>query len=258
MINNLFIGKNSFICKSIAPSINGEYISHKEIHKINFRDFNNIFLLSSPSNYKKKKIKDFLFEKKILNKITHQRLIFFSTSKVYPNLINCDEQIKPCPQNFYAENKLNAEKLLKRENDKILILRLSNIFETKIQNKDTFLGIMHDNFFKKEKIEFDISTNSVRDFLSMNSLITFIKKIEKKKEICGTFNIGSQKGYKIKDIIKYYFGEKLISSTEIIEKRKIKSQTLCIKKIKKMIDLSNFDFHQETKLQLKKCKKYFF
>tara|TARA_B100000900_G_C20530210_1_gene695991 strand:+ start:616 stop:1389 length:774 start_codon:yes stop_codon:yes gene_type:complete len=257
MINNLFIGKNSFICKSIVSSIYGKYISHKEIHEVNFKNFKNIFLLSSPNHYKKKEIKNFFFEKKILNKITNQRLIFFSTSKVYPNLINCDEQIKPRPQSFYAKNKLNVEKLLKKEIDKILILRLSNIFDTKIQNKNTFLGMMHDNFFKKKKIQFDISTNSVRDFLSINSLITLIKKIEK-EEILGTFNVGSQKGYKIKEIIKYYLGEKLISSTKIIEKEKIKSQTLCIKKIKKLIDLSNHDFHKDTKLQLKKCKKYFF
>ena len=87
MINNLFIGKNSFICKSIAPSIHGKYISHKEIQDVDFNDFDNIFLLSSPDDYKKKKIKNFLFEKKILNKITNQRLIFFfyfeSISKSY-------------------------------------------------------------------------------------------------------------------------------------------------------------------------------
>ena len=116
---------------------------------------------------------------------------------------------------------------------------------------------MHDNFFKKQKIEFDISTNSIRDFFSTKSLITLIKKIEK-KEIFGTFNVASQKGYQIKDIIKYYFGQKLISSTKNVEKKKIKSQTKCIKKIKKLIDLSNYDFHKETKVQLKKCKKYFF
>ncbi len=256
MMNNLFIGKNSFICKSISPSIRGKYISHKEVDKINFNNFKNIFLLSSPVIYKKKKIKNFIFEKKILKRISNQRLIFFSTSKVYPNLINCDEKIRPCPQSFYAHNKLEVEKIFKKEIEKILILRLSNIFEIKNQNKNTFLGLMHKNFFKKQKIEFDISTNSIRDFLSIKSLITIIKKIEK-KEIFGTFNVGSQKGYKIKDIIKYYFGEKLISSKKIIEKKKIKSQTLCIKKIKKLIDLSNYDFHNETKLQLKKCKKYF-
>lgn len=257
MINNLFIGKNSFICKSIFPSIRGKYISHKEIKDVNFRKYNNIFLLSSPKNYKKKDIKNFIFEKKILNKITNQRLIFFSTSKIYPNKLNCTENIKPNPQSFYAENKLKAEKLFTKEIDKILILRLSNIFEIKNHNKDTFLGMMHNNFFKKNKIEFDINTNSVRDLFSIKSLISLITKIEK-NEMLGVYNIGSEKGYKIKDIIRFYFGEKLILSKKIIEKNKIKSQTLCIKKIEKLIDLSIYDFHKETKLQLEKCKKYFF
>ena len=62
MINNLFIGKNSFICKSIAPSIHGEYISHKEIQDVDFNDFDNIFFFFLPDNYKKIKIKNFLFE----------------------------------------------------------------------------------------------------------------------------------------------------------------------------------------------------
>lgn len=78
------------------------------------------------------------------------------------------------------------------------------------------------------------------------------------REIFGTFNVGSEKGYKIKDIIKFYFGNKLILSKKIIEKNKIKSQTLSIQKIKKLIDLSKHNFHKETKLELKKCKKYFF
>lgn len=257
MINNLFIGKNSFICKSIFPYVKGNYISHKEINDVNFEKYKNIFLLSSPRNYKAKKIKNFNFEKKILRNISNQRLIFFSTSKIYPNKVNCIENTKPNPQSFYAENKLKVEKFLNKEKDKVLNLRLSNIFEIKNQNKDTFLGMMHDNFFKYNKIEFDISTDSVRDLFSIKSLIYIIKKIEK-NNLTGTFNIGSEVGYKIKDIIKFYFGYKLISSKKIIEKKTIKSQTLCIKKIKKLIDLSNYDFHKETKLQLKKCKKYFF
>lgn len=257
MTNNLFIGKNSFICKSIFPSVRGKYISHKEIKDVNFEKYKNIFLLSSPQNYRKEKIKNFMFEKRILNKIKNQRLIFFSTSKIYPNKLNCTEDIRSNPQSFYAENKLKVEKLFNKEKDKILILRLSNIFEIKNRNKDTFLGMMHNNFFKKNKIEFDISTNSVRDFFSVKSLISLILKIEE-NEILGTYNVGSEKGYEIKDIIKFYFGEKLISSTKIIEKNKIRSQTLCIKKIKKLIDLSKYDFHKETKIQLEKCKKYFF
>jgi len=257
MINNLLIGKNSFICKSISPFIRGKYISHKDIKDVNFEKYNNIFLLSSPKKYKKKKIKDFIFEKKIISKISNQRLIFFSTSKIYPNRLNCTENIEPNPQSFYAENKLKVEKLLSKEKDKILILRLSNIFDIKSINKETFLGVLHNNFFKKNKIEFDISTNSLRDLFSVKSLISIITKIEE-NNILGTYNVGSEKGYKIKDIINFYFGKNLILSKKITEKNKIKSQTLSIKRIKKMLDLSKYDFHKETKSELEKCKKYFF
>ena len=256
-MNNLFIGKNSYICKSISPFIRGKYISHKDIKNVDFAKYNNIFLLSSPKKYKKKKIKDFVFEKKIINKISNQRLIFFSTSKIYPNKLSCSENMTPSPQSFYAENKLKVEKLFSEEKDKILILRLSNIFDIKTRNKDTFLGVLHNNFFKKNKIEFDINTNSIRDLISMKSLISIITIIEK-NDTLGTFNVGSEKGYKIKDIIKFYFGEKLILSKKITEKNKFKSQTLSIKKIRKMLDLSKYDFHKETKSELEKCKKYFF
>ena len=116
---------------------------------------------------------------------------------------------------------------------------------------------MHKNFFKRKKIIFDISLNSVRDLISIKSIKKTINKIDK-YSLIGTFNLGSQEGYKIKDIIDFYFGKKLISLTKIKDKNKIKSQTLSIKKIKKLIDISKYDFHNNTKIELKKCKKFFF
>ena len=112
---------------------------------------------------------------------------------------------------FMLITNLRLKKYLKKKL-KNFDFKAFKYFEIKNQNKNTFLGLIHKNFFKKQKIEFDISTNSIRDFLSIKSLITIIIKKIEKKEIFGTFNVGSQKGYKIKDIIKYYFGEKLISS----------------------------------------------
>ena len=114
MPNNLIIGKNSFVGKSLKKYFNGIYISSKEINDIEFKNFKNIILLSSPKTYRKKRIKNFLFENKILKKISSQKLIFFSTSKIYPNKINCSENMSTAPQNFYAENKLKVEELLSK------------------------------------------------------------------------------------------------------------------------------------------------
>ena len=94
--------------------------------------------MSSPKIYKKRREKNFLFEKKILKKITSQKLIFFSTSKIYPNKLNCSESMCADPQNFYAENKLKIEELLLKEQKNTLIFRFSNIFDTDRLNENTF------------------------------------------------------------------------------------------------------------------------
>ena len=76
MLNNLIIGKNSFVGKSLKKYFNGIYISSKEIDDAKFSNFKNIILLSSPKIYKKKE-KNFLFEKKILKKNYFTKTDFF-------------------------------------------------------------------------------------------------------------------------------------------------------------------------------------
>lgn len=256
MKSNLIIGKNSFVGKSLSKSKKGIYISYKDIDDIDFKDFKNIYLLSSPKNYRKKKELNFSFEKKVLNKLSNQKLIFFSTSKIYPNRINCSEDLNPSPQNFYAENKLKVEKLFTKEYEKSIILRFSNIFDVKTLNKKNFLGLLNSNYFDKGKIIFDINLKSKKDFISIKSIKKILKKIENNLNN-GIYNIGSQTGYTINKIIKFYFGEKIMKLTPVNQKQKIVSQTLSIKKINKLLKLSKYNFHYETKNQLLICKKYF-
>ena len=78
------------------------------------------------------------------------------------------------------------------------------------------------------------------------------------KDISGIYNVGSQNGYTINDIIKFYFGENALKSAKVFDKKNIKSQTLSIVKIKKVLKLKKDEFHEETKNQLLKCKKFFF
>jgi len=256
MSNNLIIGKNSFVGKSLRKYFNGIYISSKEINDTKFNNFKNIILLSSPKTYKKKKINNFLFEKKVLKKISSQKLIFFSTSKIYPNKINCLESMQTDPQNFYAENKLKVEELLSKEHHNTLILRLSNIFDVDNINENTFLGLMHKNFFNKNRINFDISINSLKDFISMKSVKKVLKNIDNNK-LYGVYNVGSQNGYKIKDIINFYFDSDVIKSTPINHTKAVKSQTLSIKKLSRLLKIKKNEFHLDTKNQLKTCKKFF-
>ena len=257
MLNNLIIGKNSFVGKSLKKYFNGVYISSKEINDINFKNFRNIILLSSPKTYRKKKINNFLFEKKILKKISSQKLIFFSTSKIYPNKINCSENMITDPQNFYAENKLKVEELFSREHYNTLILRFSNIFDVDSINENTFLGLMHKNFFNKNIINFDISINSLKDFVSMKSIKKVLKNINK-EHFFGVYNVGSQNGYTIKNIINFYFGVNAIKSTTMHYTSVVKSQTLSTKKLRALLKVKKNEFHLDTKNQLMICKKFFF
>ena len=257
MLNILIIGKNSFVGKSLKKYFNGIYISSKEIDDAKFSNFKNIILLSSPKIYKKRREKNFLFEKKILKKITSQKLIFFSTSKIYPNKLNCSESMCTDPQNFYAENKLKIEELLLKEQKNTLIFRFSNIFDTDRLNENTFLGLMHRNFFGKNRINFDISIKSLRDFVSMKSVKKVLKNIEN-NHLYGVYNVGSQNGYTIENIIKFYFGLKAFKSTHINYNRIVKSQTLSTKKIRKLLRIKKNEFHLDTKNQLLKCRKFFF
>lgn len=257
MQSNLIIGKNSFVGKSLKKNIKGTYVSSKEIDNINFNNYDNIILLSSPKKYKKFKINNFLFEKKILKKISFQKLIFFSTSKIYPNKLNCTESTIYQPQNFYAENKLKVEKLFLKEHKNILILRFSNIFDVNIFNKNTFFGLVHKNFFEKNRINFDISLNSLKDFISMKSIKKVLKGIEN-SQISGIYNVGSQSGFTVKEIIEFYLGHKTTKLIPAYDTNIIKSQTLSIKKIRKILKIKKNEFHNETKNQLLKCKKFFF
>ena len=88
---------------------------------------------------------------------------------------------------------------------------------------------MHRNFFGKNRINFDISIKSLRDFVSMKSVKKVLKNIEN-NHLYGVYNVGSQNGYTIENIIKFYFGLKAFKSTHINYNRIVKSQTLSTKK----------------------------
>ena len=54
MLNNLIIGKNISVGKSLKKNFKGVYISSNELDNIEFKNFKNIILLISPKIYKKK------------------------------------------------------------------------------------------------------------------------------------------------------------------------------------------------------------
>ena len=147
-MKTLIIGKNSFICSKFKYLKNSVSISHKTLNIIDLTKFDKVILLSMPKIYKKK-LSKLSFEKKIFKKIKDKRLIYFSTSQVYPDKLDNKENFVK-PKSIYAKNKLKIENEIKKNFKNFLILRAPLIFKKDNYGKSTFFDILNKNFKKKK------------------------------------------------------------------------------------------------------------
>ncbi len=164
-----------------------------------------------------------LLEEMVLNNV--KSIVFSSTAAVYgePNEIPITESHPLLPKNPYGESKLFFEKILdnyrQRYGINYISLRYFNAagadFSAKIgelHNPETHLiPIILTKILKKETIpifgnDYDTSDGTcVRDYIHVNDLsdahilaIEYLKK-EKQSQI---YNLGSEKGYSVKEVIK--------------------------------------------------------
>ncbi len=232
-MKTLIIGKNSFIGSKFKELNNSQIISHKSLNKIDVSSFDKVILLSMPKYYNEK-ISNIKFEKKIFKLFRGKRMIYFSTSHVYPNKIdNLEKFVKP--QNIYALNKIKIENEIRNYFSDYLIIRVPIVFKKNKNRKNSFFDVLNNNF-KKNKIYFDINQNSLRDFITLDDLFNFYVKMEK-KNIRGIYNIGSGKGIPVKKIISYYFGNKLQNpNLSFFFNNKISNLTLNVQKLENKIN----------------------
>lgn len=175
---------------TIFTKIFKKRINEAWIKKITKKD--TVIILSNFGSIKfysknKKKIKKYLqnFKKNFLNKINKKiKIIFMSTDMVYNGKTNFvyNDNSRAEPLNEYGKSKLYFENLIKKKFSKYLILRLSKIYSTKINDK-TFVN----SFFldKKNYLFFDQKVH----FLNIIDFSNILKKILKKKDLFGTFNV---------------------------------------------------------------------
>lgn len=103
----LLIGKNSSIVKNIREKlIDFEFVSHKDIKKLNFKKYEYIYVFS----WSRKSLDDNL---KVLKNLPIEKVVFISTLAIYS--INIRKQ-----WNSYPKHKLLAEKYVAENNGKIL------------------------------------------------------------------------------------------------------------------------------------------
>ncbi len=254
MKNILVIGKNSLLAKAFNFINKENFYSYKDLKKIKFKNYNKLILLSMPNRYFEKKEKNFFFEKKILKKFINKEIHYISSSKLYPIKPKCSEKIKKLNIKLpYTYNKYMVEKLIKKNTKKYFIYRVSNVFLKNSYSKNTFFDLLYKNYHNFNKIDFNISLKSQKDFISINSLKIIFKMMLNDRNEYGLYNIGSEKGLNMKKVITYFLGKKVFKDAKMIKTgKKIVSQTLDISKITNLLKIDKKDIIKETIRELKK------
>ena len=250
-MKTLIVGKNSYLSKNFDIE-NSVKISHQNVNDLKFNDYEKLILISFPPFYKSKKEKNFLFEKKLFDKFCNKKIIYFSTQKVYPYKLNCSENGDLSPDSFYGENKLFIENLLIDRTDKYQIFRISSVFSSDDFAKDSFFDQLKNNWNDNKKINFDISLDSIKDFITIDYLYLILKKIINTENF-GIFNIGSSNGISIKELLRVVFNNNVPKNIED-KKNLIKSRTLDNKKICNLLNLKRNEIHEDAIKQIANFK----
>jgi len=185
----IIIGKHSFIGSNLK-----KYLNKKKIKAIavNYKDFivkKNLYLknyniiINCSSNlrfvnnkYSLKYDHDTNIAKLLKN--TNHKLIMISTRKIYQAKYDIKENDKINPKCNYSKNKYKAElSVLKILNNKVLILRTSNLIGMPINNKKKLHKTFVDVFF--ENVKNGVIYENNKDFKDFLHISMFCKIVEK-------------------------------------------------------------------------------
>ena len=226
MITNIIVGKNSFVTKSIC-----KFIDKSEVYSAN--NLNEISLKKIQTKKKINLIFNNFYPSKLLNKLTYNdyrkfeklsidnltnilsnippskinKIIYTSSAAVYRLIENIDDQKKDeFNRILYSSFKLASEKIIlnycTKNNINYHIFRLFNSFGN---SKDNFSFIEKIIEFKKnnKKILLINDGSSIRDFIHLDDIGKIYSIFIKKNYENGIYDLGSGKGYLIKDIINF-------------------------------------------------------
>ncbi len=208
----LIIGKRGFIGNSLTKYLKKYFaVTHKSFENINqlkskMNNYDYVINTSINKKYIEKKYNNkFDNDLKISSLIKNSKTvyIFLSTRAVYKTKANIKENSQILPKSNYAKNKYITEnKLKKRFNKNLIILRISNVIGDKSNIKklhNTFIDI----FFKNIKKGFILKNkNYYKDFISIDKFCEIIKKIIQ-RNLKGIFNVSIGKKVLINDILNW-------------------------------------------------------
>jgi len=217
-----------------------------------FKGYNNFFkknkcilYAAGVSNSKSNNLtlfkKDFLRLKKIITVSNNLKLIYISSCSIKDPLRK---------NSIYLQTKIENEILIKKNIKNYLIIRLPEIIG-KNKNKNTLVNFFYYKILNN-KI-FNLYTQTKRNFIHIDDIISILIEIVSKKITNKTINIASSKMTEVETIVKI-FEELLNKRSKIIyKKKKFINYNINIKDIKKLKNFKKINFDQNyLKKNLKK------
>jgi FlaA1/EpsC-like NDP-sugar epimerase len=262
MINNIIIGKESFVTKALCKILKNPVVLSANkldlevIKKIQAKNkiniiFNNFFPSSHLNNLTHRDYKN--FEKLSLEKLIEvltiikpkkiNKIIYTSSSAVYGLSKNIENFKKdPLNRELYSSFKLASEKVVQNfcEKNKVK-LYIFRLFNTYGNPKDNFSFIEKLIKARNENKKFTLinNGNSIRDFIHVNDIAKVYQIFLNKKISNGIYDLGTGKGYLIRDLVNYL----KFSNFKIVKKNNVQEISNSIGEIKNLKSkLNNFRF----------------
>ena len=234
MIKNIILGKESLLTKSlIKKNLFFSTFSVRNINAVNdiLNEINkykkvNIILNNFYPSAKIKELKrqdyvkfydqSLLFNARLFSKIDPRkinRIIYSSSSSVY-NSVGTDYKFTDRGNKLlYSSTKIAAENLIYNfasiHKISFVILRIFNMYSDKDDNF-SIISKIYNSIGKNKPIIIQNKGEGIRDFINVKDVTKIITNIIKTKKLSSkTFDIGTGKGVKVKDLINYIGSDKI-------------------------------------------------
>ena len=281
MINNIIIGENSFVTQSLSRFLKNKIIfssnklspkkikiikSYKKINIIfnNFypAKFLNDLTYRNYGNFEKLSIRILVDILENIEPSKINKIIYTSSASVHRLLENIDNQkIDHFNRDLYSSFKLSSEKIILNYCLKNKVnYYIFRVFNTYGNSKDNFSFIEKIIKLKKNNkyLKLINNGNSIRDFIHLDDVAKIYKFVTEKKINSGIYDLGTGKGYLIRDIVKSisFPKSKIINTDNVNEIHNSIAKNKNLKNFLKNFEFKNLSqyFNHRLKINIKNLK----
>jgi len=225
-------------------------IPHSSLDEVSSFKYNMVINCTIDPSYKTSPYsEDIDTDLKIARLFPNSDQIMISSRKVYgtnDDLLTYTESSPYNPTDNYGWNKMTTEIAISKLKDNYTILRGSNIYGFELGRK-SFLGFCLNQLKENNSIIYDYDYSTKRDFISVESVCAFIKKICE-TPIYGIYNLSSNIATEIGQVgqrlIDGYGNGVLVTDNNVIKDQFILDNS----KLLQGLGIDAFDFDLENNM----------